>query len=329
MKEIMMEAKRIKIGILTSGGDAPGMNAAIRAVVRAGEYYGAEVYGIQDGYKGMFEGGKYIFRMDRRSVTDIITRGGTILGTARMKDFVKDENRLIGINNLKQLGISYLITIGGDGTYQGAKRLTELGMPCIALPGTIDNDIPSTDFTIGFDTALNTALDACDKLRDTSNAHQRCSIIEVMGRYCGDIALAVGVAAGAEVVIHSKETFNLEEILAEAKTWKAQNKRHALVVVAEHVTDVHELAREIEEKSGFSCRATILGHIQRGGSPTAQDRILASRMGHAAVLAALGGRGGIAIAIKNNEIIEIPLAEALTAKKNMFKNFDELMHILS
>ena len=193
---------------------------------------------------------------------------------------------------MKQLGISYLITIGGDGTYQGAKRLTELGMPCIALPGTIDNDIPSTDFTIGFDTALNTALDACDKLRDTSNAHQRCSIIEVMGRYCGDIALAVGVAAGAEVVIHSKETFNLEEILDESKTWKAQNKRHALVVVAEHVTDVHELARKSKKNPASPVGRRFSVIFKRRFTDSSRPHSCFAD-GTCRCTAALEGRGGI------------------------------------
>lgn len=316
-----------KIGILTSGGDAPGMNAAIRAVVRGAINRGIEVYGVYDGYRGLVEG--RIYPMTRESVTDVINRGGTLLGSARLKEFQSAEVTQIGIDQLRKLGIDALVTIGGDGTYHGALRITRMGLNCIALPGTIDNDIASTQFTIGFDTAVNTAVEAIDKLRDTCNSHQRCSIVEVMGRYCGDIAFATALASGADYVITAETGFDLPSVIEMAKKYKEENRRHIIIIITEKITDVHALAKQIEEHSGYSARATILGHIQRGGSPSPYDRILASRLGDAAVQQLLNGEGGKCMGIFNNEVVATPIEEALQMKKKMFAGFENLTKRLS
>jgi 6-phosphofructokinase 1 len=301
-----------KIGVLTSGGDAPGMNATIRAVVRAGIYYGLEVYGIHDGYLGLVEGN--IELMTRTAVREIINRGGTILGSARLKSFTDYNVRLKAIENLKKIGIEAIVAIGGDGTYRGALELTKMGINCIGLPGTIDNDISATDYTIGFDTAVNTAVEAVDRLRDTSSSHQRCTIVEVMGRHCGDIAITTAIATGAEMVITEETGFDLPKVLDQIRTAKKNNKRHALIIISENITDVHALAKLVEEYSGFETRATVLGHIQRGGNPSVFDRVLASRLGIAAVELLLEGRGGRCIGIVNNEIVDFPLEDAFTKK---------------
>ena len=230
-----------RIGVLTSGGDAPGMNAAIRAVVKAGMKNNIEVYGVYDGFRGLVEG--KIEKLDYHSVNDKINRGGTFLGSARLSEFKDEKVRQVALEQLKKFGIEALVTIGGDGTYMGALRLTEMGINCIGLPATIDNDIASTDFTIGFDTAINTAVDAVDKLRDTSNSHQRCSIVEVMGRYCGDVAIATALATGAEMVVTAETGFDLQKVLDTAKQCCEMNKRHALFIFTEHITDVYELAK--------------------------------------------------------------------------------------
>ena len=279
-----------KIAVLTSGGDAPGMNATIRSIVRAGIDSGLSVYGIEDGYRGLVEG--RVYEMDRNAVTNIINRGGTILGSARLPEFSKDEVAQIAVEQLHNRGIEAVITIGGDGTYRGALKLTQMGINCVGVPGTIDNDIASTEFTIGFDTAVNTAVDAIDKLRDTSNSHQRCSIVEVMGRYCGDIAYAAALATGADLVITSETGFDLNEVIDTVKRCQGHKSRHVLIVITEHVTDVMELAKKIKEYTGFDARATILGHIQRGGSPSPFDRVLATRLGIAAVDELIKGNGG-------------------------------------
>ncbi len=311
-----------KIAVLTSGGDAPGMNAVIRAIVRSGIENGLEVYGIYDGYRGLVEG--KIENMDRNDVTNIINRGGTILGSARLPEFSKDEVAQIAVDQLRNRGIQAVITIGGDGTYRGALKLTKMGINCIGLPGTIDNDIASTEFTIGFDTAVNTAVDAIDKLRDTSNSHQRCSIVEVMGRYCGDIAYAASVATGADLVITSETGFSLEEVINTVKRCQTHKSRHVLIVITEHITDVRELAKQVQEYTGFDTRATILGHIQRGGNPSPFDRVLATRLGNAAVEELLKGEGGKCMGVFRNEIVATPIEEALQMKKQMFKGYKEL-----
>jgi 6-phosphofructokinase 1 len=300
---------KMKIAVLTSGGDAPGMNAAIRGVVRTALSYGMEAYGVHDGYKGLYEG--KIDLMKRNDVGQILNRGGTILGSSRLPEFKQKEVRAQCINNLKALGIDALVTIGGDGTYRGAMDLSAEGMPCIALPGTIDNDIASTEYTIGFFTALETAVDALDKLRDTSFSHKRCTVVEVMGRYCGDLAIYAGIACGAEIVITRDTGFNKEEIFRQVQHAKEIGKRHLVIVVAEHITDVQKLAEEIQANSPYEARASVLGYIQRGGDPCAFDRILASKMGSYAVELIRQGIGGQAIFCRSLEVGHCPINDAL------------------
>lgn len=312
-------AKINKIAILTSGGDAPGMNAAIRAVVRSGLSHGLEVYAVYDGYAGLVEGN--IQKMNRSSVTNIINRGGTILGTARLPEFKDDEVALKGVENLKKLGIDALVAIGGDGTYHGALKLHGYGINCVAIPGTIDNDIASTEFTIGFDTAVNTAVDAIDKLRDTCNSHHRCSVIEVMGRYCGDLAYAAGIASGADIIITSETGYDEERIINFIHGTKAEKHHRLLIVITEKVTDVSALAKRIRIETGWDSRATILGHIQRGGNPTPFDRVLATRLGDAAVDALMDGKSGVCMGVFNNEIIATPITEAFGMTKNVFRKY--------
>ena len=316
-----------KIAVLTSGGDAPGMNATIRSIVRAGIDSGLSVYGIEDGYRGLVEG--RVYEMDRNAVTNIINRGGTILGSARLPEFSKDEVAQIAVEQLHNRGIEAVITIGGDGTYRGALKLTQMGINCVGVPGTIDNDIASTEFTIGFDTAVNTAVDAIDKLRDTSNSHQRCSIVEVMGRYCGDIAFASALAGGADMVITSETGFDLPTVIDMCKKYKEENRRHIIIIITEHITDVHELAKKIEEHSGYSARATVLGHIQRGGCPTAYDRNLASRLGAAAVEELVAGKGGLCMGIFDNKVVATPIEDAFKMTKSMYAGYESLIKRLS
>lgn len=312
-------AKINKIAILTSGGDAPGMNAAIRAVVRAGLSHNLEVYAVYEGYAGLVEGN--IKKMDRSSVTNIINRGGTILGTARLPEFKEDEVALKGAENLKKLGIDALVAIGGDGTYQGALKLHNFGINCVALPGTIDNDIASSEFTIGFDTAVNTAVDAIDKLRDTCNSHHRCSVIEVMGRYCGDIAFAAGMASGADFIITAETGYDEEQLIHFIKEAKDEGRRRLLIVITEKVTNTAALAQRIKAETGFDSRATILGHIQRGGNPSPFDRVLATRLGDAAVTTLIDGKSGVCMGIFNNEVVATPITEAFKMEKNVFKKY--------
>lgn len=313
-----------KIGVLTSGGDSPGMNAAIRAVVRAALSKGLEVYGVRDGYLGLHQ--DRIEKLERHSVSDVINRGGTFLGSARFPAFKEESVRREAIENLKKHGIDALVVIGGDGSYMGAKKLTEMGYPCIGLPGTIDNDIAGTSFTIGFDTALNVVMEAIDRLRDTSTSHKRISIVEVMGRHCGDLAMHAAIAGGAEFVVVPEKGFNKAELIAQIDNGIAKGKRHAMVTICEHVTDVNALAKEIEAHTGLETRATILGHIQRGGSPTARDRILASRMGAYAVELLLDGHGGRCIGIMKNQLVHHDIIDCI---ENMKRPFDEEMFQLS
>lgn len=288
------------IGILTSGGDAPGMNAAIRAVTRTCLNKGIKVYGVRLGYKGLHDGD--FIEFDSHSTRNIINIGGTFLKSARFPEFKDPEVRKEAIEQMKKVGMEALVVIGGDGSYNGALKLTEMGINCIGIPGTIDNDIPDTDFTIGFDTALNTIVDALDKLRDTSSSHQRCTILEVMGRRCGDLAVHAGLACGAEMIVTSESGFDEAEIIETLKRSKASDKKHALVVITEHITDVHALAKRIEEATGFETRANVLGHMQRGGSPTARDRVLATRLGIKAVELLEEGKGGLCVSdVKKSE----------------------------
>ena len=303
------------IGVLTSGGDAPGMNAAIRAVTRTCLNRGIKIYGVRLGYKGLHDGD--FIEFDRHSTRNIINVGGTFLKSARFPEFKDPAVREEAIKQMKKVGMEALVVIGGDGSYNGALKLTEMGINCIGIPGTIDNDIPDTDFTIGFDTALNTIVDALDKLRDTSSSHQRCTILEVMGRRCGDLAVHAGLACGAEMIVTSESGFDEKEIIETLKRSKASDKKHALIVITEHITDVHELAKRVEEETGFETRANVLGHMQRGGSPTARDRVLASRMGIKAVELLEEGKGGLCVSDVRGEIVGLPIEEVLGHKRTV------------
>ena len=313
----------MRIGVITSGGDAPGMNAAIRAVVRAALAYGDQIFGIYDGYKGLVEG--KIQEFTRKDVSEILNRGGTILGTARLPEFAYEQVRALAVKQLKKNDIEALICIGGDGTYTGALKLSEMGIKCVCIPGTIDNDISSTDYTIGFSTALNTACGAIDRLRDTSSSHQRCSIIEVMGRHCPDLALYSGICCGAEYIITGQTGLDKEKLLTDLKKNRLQGRKHAIVVISENITDVYSLAKEIEDFSGYECRATILGYIQRGGCPTPEDRLLASRLGAYAVDLIHQNIYGVAVGIHENCLSYMSLKEALNMPARPNKSIVELL----
>ncbi|CBJ83405.1 6-phosphofructokinase I [Xenorhabdus bovienii str. Jollieti] len=308
-----------RIGVLTSGGDAPGMNAAIRGVVRVALTEGLEVYGIYDGYLGLYE--NRMKKLDRFSVSDMINRGGTFLGSARFPEFRDDKVREIAIENMRKNDIDALVVIGGDGSYLGAKKLTEAGFPCIGLPGTIDNDVAGTDYTIGYFTALETVVEAIDRLRDTSTSHKRISIVEVMGRYCGDLTLSAAIAGGCEFIVlpENEIPFDREELLAEIKAGIQKGKRHAIVAITEHVCNVDELAKYIEAETRHETRATVLGHIQRGGAPVAYDRILASRMGAYSVQLLMEGFGGRCVGIQNEKLVHHDIIDAVQNMQRVFK----------
>jgi len=322
------EVRRMKkIGVLTSGGDSPGMNAAVRAVVRKAIYHNLEVYGIYHGYQGLIEGD--IKKLELGSVGDIIHRGGTILHTARCKEFQTEAGQLKAIEQLKKLEIEGIVIIGGDGSYRGAQALTEKGYPCIGVPGTIDNDIPGTDFTIGFDTALNTVIDAIDKIRDTATSHERTYVIEVMGRDAGDIALWAGLAGGAETILCPEYDYDMEELVAKLHRGHERGKKHSIIIVAEGVGSGVDIAKEIQEKAGFETRVTVLGHVQRGGSPSARDRVLASRLGARAVELLMEGQGGKAVGIEKNKLVDYDIMEALAKKHTIDKKMYDLSAELS
>lgn len=305
-----MEVKTI--GVLTSGGDSPGMNAAVRAVTRAALAKGIKVYGIRRGYNGLIHDD--VFEMTLRTVSDIIHRGGTILYTARSPEFKTEEGMAKAIATCKKYGIDGCVVIGGDGSYRGARDLSLHGIPCVGLPGTIDNDIACTDETIGFDTAMNTAVEMIDRLRDTAQSHERCSICEVMGRNCGDIALHTGIAVGATAIIVPEVEYSFDQIIAQIKEGQSTGKEHFIIVVAEGVGGVEELAKKIEDATGIESRATILGHVQRGGNASLRDRVLASNMGHKAVEILSQGIGNRVVAIHNSEIVDYDIYEALQMK---------------
>lgn len=316
-----------KIGVLTSGGDAPGMNCAIRAVVRAGLKYGLDVYGIMDGYKGLVEDD--MFLMDRHSVSDIVNRGGTILGTARLREFKEEKVRQIAVDNLRKRGIEALVVIGGDGSYMGAKKLTEMGINCVGLPGTIDNDIASTDYTIGFDTCLNTICYCIDHIRDTTSSHQRCAIIEVMGNHCGDLALFSGLAEGVEMIITPDHPIPEEEIIDSLRKLHDAKRKRAIVVVSEKIyPNINEFAKKITVETGFEAKAEVLGRVQRGGTPSAFDRILAARMGAYAVDCLLEGKGGICVGMVDNKIVDYDIYEALQLPRDKHPSMLRLIDIL-
>ncbi len=316
-----------KIGILTSGGDAPGMNAAIRSVARVAMANGIEVAGIKDGYKGLVNG--EFVNFTRSSVSDILARGGTILGTARLPEFKDEEVQDLACQKLKDANIDAVVVIGGDGSYKGAQALTDKGINCVGIPGTIDNDISGTDFTIGFDTALNTVVECVDRLRDTSSSHHRCSVIEVMGNRCGDLAVYSGISCGAEIVVTSETGYDEEAIMEKLRYLDSQGKNHAIVIISEKITDVSTLAKKISDHTGFSGRATVLGHIQRGGSPSPNDRVLASMMGEKAVDLLVSGIGGHCVATVKGDIISLPIHDALmmpkSQKRHLYRLFDRLV----
>lgn len=315
------------IAILTSGGDAPGMNAAIRAVVRTAIYYGCKVYGINRGYKGLIE--EDLKEMNLSSVGDIVHRGGTILKSSRCEEFKTEEGRQVAVKMLKKYGIDCLVVIGGDGSFMGAQKLSEMGFPAIGLPGTIDNDLAYTDYTIGFDTAINTVLDAISKIRDTSSSHERVNIVEVMGRHCGDLALYAGLAGGAETVIVPEAPYSVDEVCDRLKTTQKRGKRHSIIVLAEGVGNAQELGKEIVKRTEADLRVTVLGHVQRGGSPSAFDRILASKMAARAVELLLEGKSARVVGIKDNKIIDMDIHEALSMKRDFDTDVYKLVKILS
>lgn len=315
------------IAILTSGGDSPGMNAAIRAVVRTSIYNGIKVYGIRKGFSGLIHGD--ILDMDISSVADIIQRGGTILRTARCEEFETEEGQQKAINIADVFNFDGIIVIGGDGSLRGAKDLSDKGIACIGIPSTIDNDLAYTDYTIGFDTAINTVLDAINKIRDTTTSHERISIIEVMGRNVGDIALYSGLAGGAESIIVPEVQFSCDDVCKRLLQGKNRGKLHSIILLAEGVGKASKLAEDIHNKIGMEVRITILGYLQRGGGPTAFDRILASRLGAKAVELLIQGKSGRAVGIRNNKIIDEDINEALVMKKQFNMEMYELAKVLS
>ena len=319
-----MSNKVSTIGVLTSGGDAPGMNAAIRAVVRVATARGIKVMGINKGYNGLLSGD--VVELTPRSVSDIVQRGGTILQTARCLEFIKPEYQARGAEMCKVFGIEGLVVIGGDGSFKGAEKLANLGINTIGIPGTTDLDIACTEYTIGFDTAVNTAMDAINKIRDTSTSHQRCSIVEVMGRNAGYIALWCAICSGAEMVlIPEKERPSDEEIIKQILDNKHHGKKHCLIIVAEGVGGVDALAKKVEQVTGIETRATILGHLQRGGSPTAVDRLHASMMGAKAVDLLCEGKAKRVVAYVKGDYVDYDINEALAMKKSI----DEYMYEVS
>lgn len=311
-----------KIGVLTSGGDAPGMNAAVRAVVRAAIRKGMQVYGIRRGYNGLINGD--VFEMNERSVSDIIQIGGTMLYTARYPEFRTEEGVQKAKEKCEELGLEGIVVIGGDGSFRGAADLSSKGILCVGLPGTIDNDISCTDYTIGYDTAMNTAMEMVDKLRDTSQSHDRCSVVEVMGRGAGYIALNTGVACGATYIITSEIPYNLDDVAKKMLESRKTGKQHFIIIVSEGVGHADDIARTLQEKTGIEARTTILGHVQRGGSPTVRDRVVASQMGYYAVDLLSQGIGNRVVGMQRSEIVDFDIQEALAMKKP-FQN--ELYHI--
>ena len=320
-----------KIGVFTSGGDAPGMNAAVRAVVRTAKFYDIAVEAIYQGYKGMVAGN--IKPLSTRSVANIIQRGGTVLKTARSDEFRQAEGRKMAYANLKKHNIDACIVVGGDGSYTGAKVFTEEypDIPFIGLPGTIDNDIYGTDLTIGFDTAVNTAMEAIDKIRDTGSSHDRLFFIEVMGRHAGFIALYTGLGAGASTIFLPETVTPIDHLIDKLQRSSQRKKLFNMVVVAEgnENGNAMEIAQKVKEHYGYEARVTILGHLQRGGSPTAVDRVLATRLGYSAVKCLVEGDKNIALGIINDELIKTPFVDAITKKKDLNKDLLDMANILS
>lgn len=311
------------VGVLTSGGDAPGMNAVIRAVVRAGLKQGWNMFGVNRGYHGLWKG--EIKQLDARSVSDKLQRGGTFLMTARSESFMTPEGQMRAFNMAKVFGLDALVVIGGDGSFRGAYALSKLGLPVIGIPGTIDNDIACTDYTIGYDTAMNTAMEAIDRLKDTASSHERCSVIEVMGRHAGYIAMNVGAATGAEVVMLPEYPTSIHTVVKKLLDLRNLGKNHYVVVVAEGAGSAIEIAQEIENLTAINSRATVLGHLQRGGSPTVRDRIMASFMGTRAIEALAAGRFNRLVVEQKGQICDVDIVEAMQMSKKIDKHTLETM----
>ena len=316
-----------RIGLLTSGGDAPGMNAAIRAVVRSGIFFGMEVYGIERGYAGLI--GDNVVKMEMRSVSNIVQCGGTRLRTARCMEMMTVEGQKKALDPLEKHGIEGLVVIGGDGSFRGAKALSEYGVPTIGIPGTIDNDLEYTDYTLGFDTAVNTCLDIINKLRDTMTSHERVSVVEVMGRHCGDIALYSGIASGAEIIVVPELPFDMNEIASRINRSRAQGKHSNIIVVAEGVMSAEKFASQLQAVTEYSVRPTCIGHVQRGGSPSMSDRMLAAQFGNKAVRLLNDGIGNRVVGIRDNKIIDMDIIEAVSMKKTFNYELYETLQMIS
>lgn len=316
-----------KIAVLTSGGDAPGMNAAIRAVVRRGIFCNLEVIGVLHGYQGLIKGD--FIPLGLGSVGDIIHRGGTILYSARCEEFKTEDGQQQGLRHLRENGVGGLVVIGGDGSFKGALQLTKAGFSAIGIPGTIDNDIACTDFTLGFDTAINTVIEAIDRIRDTAASHERTCVVEVMGRNAGDIALWSGLAGGAESILIPEATIKIDDIIERLLQGAKRGKKHSIIIVAEGVSNGTDIGRIVQERTGFETRVTVLGHIQRGGSPTAFDRSLGSRMGAKAVDLIAEGKAGVMVGVQNNKMVAVPFEEALSQSHQLPLSLYELAHTLS
>ena len=311
------------IAVLTSGGDAPGMNAALRAVVRAGISYGMQVYGVRRGYNGLLNGD--MFQMNLRSVSDIIHHGGTILYTARSPEFNTPEGVKKAADKCRAMGVDGVVVLGGDGSFRGARDLTHAGIPCIGVPGTIDNDIACTEYTVGFDTAMTTDMEMVDRLRDTTESHDRCSVVEVVGRRCGDLALHTGIAVGATTILVPEVPSDFErDVIQRMMFTQKTGKKHFIIIVAEGVGGTEELAKKIEAATGIETRATILGHVQRGGSPTLRDRVMASRMGFHAVELLDKGIGNRVVAFRESKVVDFDITEALDMKRVFDKDLYEM-----
>ena len=315
------------IAVLTSGGDAPGMNAAVRAVARAALCRGMRVIGVHRGYNGLLNGD--VFEMNLRSVSDIIHRGGTILYTARSEEYAKPEGIQRAAATCRDLGVEGVVVIGGDGSFRGARALCNAGIPCACIPGTIDNDIACSEYTVGFDTAMNTAMEMVDKLRDTTQSHDRCSVVEVMGRNAGHLALQCGIAVGATAILVPELEYSLDDIIEKMRTSQKTGKQHFIIVVAEGVGGVDKIAKEIEEATGIESRATVLGHVQRGGSPTVRDRVYATHFGYAAVQLLSKGIGNRVVGMQHGEIVDYDIYEALNMKKPFDTEMFEVANITS
>lgn len=316
-----------KIAILTSGGDAPGMNAAIRAIALEAFQNNVEVYGIIDGFKGLVNDN--IIKLTKKDVIDIISKGGTILGSARLDSFKEESVRIEAFNNLQKYGIDTLFVIGGNGTYMGALKLSQLGVRVVGLPGTIDNDIESTDYSIGFFTSCNTIVDCIEKLRDTSSSHHRLALVEAMGRYCGDLSMRSALASGADAVYTREHPFDKAELVKLINQKYAEGAKSVVVVIAEHLLDINALAKELDSETPYEARATVLGHLQRGGSPVVEDRVNATLMGSVAYNSAKDNPNPFVVGIKNGSVVTIPMEEALNMDKNSNNDFYELVKRLN